>query len=223
MWIRRIGLAILLGISLQSFAQREDFRSWFSFELEGEVFDLIDFGITPELRLEDNSRRLGELLNELELSVPVTKFLRIGTAYRYAAELDKEEGQVNVHRFMVYGKLQEDFGPFEIDYRAKYQREYSAMYSSELGELPETCHRHRIGVDFEKKGWDITPGFSAEMFFMLRPYRESEQNKLRLTAELQYKITKDLDIKLAYKYQKEFLENNPMTSHILCLGLQYEL
>jgi hypothetical protein len=61
------------------------------------------------------------------------------------------------------------------------------------------------------------------MFFTINPGWMSYQQKLRLTAGAKYRLTKKINIGLAYKFQTEYYENNPLTSHILSTSLEFEL
>ncbi len=217
---------LLLQIIICSFSiygQKEDFRTWINLELEGELFDLVDFSIAPELRLWDNSNRLDGILGEIDLSVPVTKFLRLGTYYRYELDQDRRAEYNKVHRIAAYAELDERIGDLRMEYRAMYQREYTNIHTDNLGWMPVSVHRHKITLKYRQKGWDITPGISAEGFFMLNPKWNNSQEKLRLTAGVRYRLTKKINLGIDYKYQQEFYERNPLTSHIISIGADFEL
>ena len=218
MLLRYILLLQIFLCSFSIYGQQEDFRTWINVELEGELFNLVDFSVTPELRLCDNSTRLDGILGEIDLSVPVTKFLRLGTYYRY--ELDQNR---RTHRFAAYAELDEKIGDLRMKYRAMYQREYTNIHTDNQGWIPVSVHRHKITLKYRRKGWDITPGISVEGFFMLNPKWNNSQEKLRLTAGVRYRFTKKINLGIDYKYQKEFYERNPLTSHIISIGADFRL
>ncbi len=223
--LRKYGIIFLLIILFSQYAktQREDFRTWISFELEGELFNLIDFSLTPEFRLWDNSRRFEGILGEVDISVPLTKFFRLGTDYRYQIDRNRQNQYHNINRFGAYAELDHKIRGFRLEYRARYYQEYTDIRTSELGLIPQSMHRHKFTLKYRQKGWDITPGIAAEWFFMITPGWIDYQEKFRVTAGIRYRLTKDINLGLKYKYQKEFFENNPLTSHILSLGMEYEL
>ncbi len=214
---------IFLLVPFLAKAQQEDFRTRYNFELEGELFNLVDFTVSPELRLWDNSTRLESVLASTALSVPVTKFLRLGVRYRYQTDYVREDYTKYIHRYGLWAEFDYRIERLRMAYRAIYQNEYTNFNRSEDGRIPKIVHRHKISFKYRGKGWDITPMLAAEMFFIIRPKEISYQQKLRLTAGFQYRITKDLNINLSYKYQQEYYENNPLTSHIISTGIEYEL
>ena len=212
-----------LTFSFGVYSQQEDFRTWINVELEGELFNLIDFSLTPEVRLWDNSTRLDGILGEVDLSVPATKFFRPGLYYRYELDHDRRNKYNNTNRFGIYAILDERIGRLRMAYRAMYQREYTNIHTEESGWIPVSVHRHKITLKYRKKGWDITPGVSVEGFFTLNPKQNTNQEKIRLTAGFRYKLTKKIDLGIDYKYQQEFYESNPLISHIISIGANFEL
>ncbi|MBA7542676.1 hypothetical protein ES705_35000 [subsurface metagenome] len=203
--------------------QREDFRTWYNLQLEGELFNLIDFTITPELRLWDNSSRLESILGEVDLSSPLTKFFRLGGLYRYQVDYARKDINMHIHRLSLYGELDYRIERLRMAYRGMYQHEYINYNTSENGKIPETLHRHKVSFKYRRKGWDIIPVVAGEFFFTIKPERIDYEQKLRITAGFQYRLTKDININLHYKYQIEYFENNPLSAHIISTGIEYEL
>ncbi|MGD2034866.1 MAG: DUF2490 domain-containing protein [Bacteroidales bacterium] len=218
-----IRLLLFLVLPVASYSQETDFRTWYEFELEGEVFNLVDFSVSPGVRLWDNSTRLESILGSTDVSVPVTKFLRLGVRYRYEMDYKREDYTRYKHRYGLYAELDYRIERLRMAYRAIYQNEYTNFNRSEDGRIPETQHRHKVSFKYRRKGWDIAPLLAAEMFFTVRPKDISYQWRLRIITGVQYRLTKDINISLQYRYQQEYYENNPLTSHILCTGIEYEL
>jgi hypothetical protein len=214
-------ILLLFSVSVQ--AQKKDFRTWYSVEIEGEGFNLIDYSITPELRLWDNSSRFEGFLAEADVSVPVIKILRFGLNYRYQTDFEKENHIRQTNRFGIYAEASQKLQDFKFTYRALYLREYTDMYNSEKGFIPLVQHRHKISVKYRRKKWKIEPSVSAEMFFTLNPEWIASQEKLRVTAEVQYAFSKKLKLGLGYKYQQEYYETNPLTSHIVSLEFDIKI
>jgi len=214
---------LLIASLVQINAQRNDFRSWINFELEGELFNLIDFSIIPEVRLWDNSTRFEGFLTEVDASVPLTKFFRLGTEYRYQIDRDRVYNLDIINRFGIYAELDHRIGDLRMAYRAMYLQEYTNIYTRELGLIPESIHRHKVTLRYRNKKWHLAPGISAEWFFTLAPSWVNYQEKLRLTAGVQYRLTNKINLGIDYKYQQEFYENNPLSSHIFCVGAEYRL
>jgi hypothetical protein len=222
--IRRYKLIlILLVLSLNAHGQQKDFRSWFTIGVGGELFNLLDVSVTPEVRLWDNSSRLEGFLTEVDASVPVFKFLRFGFNYRYQADFENPEQVSHTNRYGIYGQASKNFGDFKVSYRAFYHQEYTDMNTSELGKVPFVQHRHKISLKYGKKDWKLSPAVSAEMFYTISPAWDAFQERLRLSAGIDYEISEILEAGIGYKFQQEFYERNPLSSHILSLGLKVNL
>lgn len=221
MVLKKLALLSLLFIAASSFSQETDFQSWISIDLKGEIFNKLDISLSPEVRTQDNSTRVKTMLCEIDLSVPLIKYFRIGGIYR--PELDVSgEYPSRVNRFCIYGEANYKLDRFRFNYRGIYQQEYKDYNRSENGHISFNQHRHKIGVKYNIKNSKITPSASAEMFFTLRPYEKEGQKKLRISIGAEYSFNKKLSCYLGYKYQKEFQVNNPETAHILNLSLSYE-
>lgn len=214
---------ILLALPLVVHGQEKDFRSWFTLGIEGELFNLLDLSVTPEIRLWDNSSRLEGFLAEADASVPVFKFLRFGLNYRYQADFENPEWTRNTNRYGIYGQASKKFSDLKISYRALYHQEYTDLNTSENGKIPLAQHRHKISIKYNNKDWKLSPSVSAEMFYTISPAYAAFEEKLRISAGIDYKISKLLEAGVGYKFQQEFYESNPLTSHILCLEVKIKL
>jgi hypothetical protein len=214
---------LILIIPITLCGQEKDFNTWLSLGLKGELFNRIDFVVTPELRLLDNSTRIEAALCELEVTVPLYKYFQFGVAYRAQLDVSDQDYTKRINRFGVFAGVDYKVKRFRIAYRAIYHQEYTNMNSSELGDIPEAQHRHKISLKYDKKKWQIKPYASAEMFFTLKPAWNNQQRKLRTTLGIQYIINKNLSASVAYKFQQEYFKNNPSIAHILSIGLVYEL
>ncbi len=218
--IRKIAISVFtLALSITLWGQQQDLRSWYTIGLETELFNLIDVSLVPEVRLWDNSSRFEGFLAEADVSAPVLKLFRFGLNYRYQADFEKPDRTRQTNRYGIYGEVSHKLAGFKFTYRALYHREYTDMKSSELGYIPLAQHRHKITVRYKTKDWKISPAVSAEMFYTLSPEWAAYEEKLRLSGGIKYEITKFLEAEIGYKYQQEFYESNPLTSHILCAGL----
>jgi hypothetical protein len=222
--IRNINVyIILLALSMSLQAQQKDFRMWYTIGIEGKLINLIDVALIPELRLRDNSSRFEGILTEADASIPVFNILRFGLNYRYQADFEREDQVSQTNRFGIYAEAGKKIQGFRLSYRVLYHQEYTDINNSELGKIPVLQHRHKISLKYSKKKWKISPSISAEMFFTLRPEWIASQEKLRLSAGIQYALTKKLNLGLGYKFQQEYFESNPLSIHIVSFELNLNL
>lgn len=224
--MKRFGVSVVFLLFLMCgfmSAQKQDFQSWWRFELNGEIHNLIDFEVSPEMRLTRNSSDFRSIHIDFDFSVPVSKFFRLGGQYRFQQKYYIQNYTYLVNRFGVYGKLDYKIHRLRLDYRALYQWEFIGMNTRELGYIPFQEHRHKLSASYYRKRWDLRPKVSCEFFFLHKPEFVLSTKKYRLSAGFSYKISKNLDWDISYKYQNEFFETNPLRAHIVAMRFNYGL
>lgn len=221
----RIGFSIVVFVFIWSGniqAQRQDLQSWWRFEFDGELLDLIDFEISPEMRFNRNSSNFRSIHTDFDLSVPITKYFRLGGNYRIQKKLVQNYSYL-VNRFGTYGKIDYRIRRLRLDYRAMYQWEFIGRNTRELGHIPLQEHRHKIAATYYRKRWDLRPKISYEFFFLHKPDFILSSKKYRISIGVSYRISKNLDWDISYKYQNEFYVNDPQKSHIIAMRFSYGL
>lgn len=218
---KRLLIVLLLLLSIKSFAQREDFRTWWAAELRGELLNSIDFKLSPEVRFFDNSTRTSSYIFDADLSHPFLDYFRAGGQYRY--ERTKVGTEYNINRLGLYLKARYKIDRFRFGYRAMYHWEYIGINTRETGYIPEEYHRHKLWLSYYRKKWDLRPEIAAEYFSNRVPVSTAYEQKFRFTAGVDYKINKEMSLSFAYKIQKEYFANNPLTAHMLATKFTFEL
>lgn len=213
--------AILFALTVS--AQRQDFQTWWTASLEGEIFNKLDFEISPQVRLFQNSSSLKSAIMDFELSYPLTKFFRVGGKYRFQNKYYYNELNYLANRFSAYGQLNYKIKRFRLRYRGMYQVEYVGLNTREYGDIPFHEHRHKFSVSYFKKKWDIRPVLATEFFFVRKPEFILSEKKYRLTAGASYKINKSFDVGLYYRFQHEFFANNPWDVHVISTKIGFSL
>jgi hypothetical protein len=148
------------------FCQESDFQTWFNVELSGRFFKKVDYSIAPEIRTWDNSSRVETILCEVALSVPVAKNFDFGLIYR--PSLNKTEVYTHKsNRYCLFADAVYKIERFRFSYRGIYQQEFTDYNTSENGHIPDIQHRHKIGIKYNPKKWNMIAFISSEAFFIL--------------------------------------------------------
>lgn len=219
--LKRLLILSFLAITISSFAQREDFRTWWAAELRGELLNQVDFKVTPEVRFFDNSSRMSSFLTDLDVSTPFLDYFRAGGQYRFERINTKNAYLGN--RFGVYLKVRYKIDRFRLGYRAMYHWEFVGINTSENGNIPDEYHRHKFSLSYYRKRWDLRPAVSVEYFSNRIPVESAYEQKFRFSAGLDYKLNKKMNLSLSYKYQKEYFANNPLAANIIATKITFEL
>jgi hypothetical protein len=219
---KRFALLFALGIcTIGAFGQQKDFQTWWAVGLNTKLFDKLDLGITPEVRLTNNSSFVRSLISEFDVSYPVTKFLSLGGQYRFQQKNYIDNTSYLVNRYGVYAKIDFKIDKFRFNYRALFQTEYEGLNHKEDGNIPLYEQRHKIAVSYYKKKWDLRPEMSYELFFLTKPNFWLSQFTSRFCIGLEYAINKSMSVSMGYKLQRVYFDNDYLTAHIIAAGFNY--
>ncbi|HBH50051.1 MAG TPA: hypothetical protein DDX98_15510 [Bacteroidales bacterium] len=221
MYCRIIILLLVTSFSIFSRAQDKDFRTWWGVQIEGELFDAIDYKVNPEVRYYQNSTKLITVLSDFDVSYPFLKYFRVGGQYRIEKLQVREEYAIN--RFGIYLKTRYKIKRFRLQYRAMYHWEYRGINTREAGNIPDEYHRHRFMLKYYRKKWDLRPEIAIEYFVNPQQSASIYEQKLRLSAGLEYRFNKHFSLSVAYKYQEEYFVESPLNAYILATKLTYRL
>lgn len=219
----RPGIIVLLSIlmGLCTYAQRKDFQTWWSVEVGTELFKKIELSVSPEIRLESNSRYLRNSLIEFDARYQLHKYFHFGGMYRFELEQNDEGYTSKINRYVTYGLVRYRINRFRIRYRGAMQWEYTDYNTSEYGYIPAILHRHKLLLRYPIRKSDFIPFAAAEGFFTIKPIDKREETKLRIIVGFDYDLPKGMELQFNYKFQHEFYENNPYITSIL--GFKYSI
>ncbi len=214
-------ILVLFHLTVLLFGQTSDFRTWTGINIDGEIVKDLEFQVTSELRLDENSSMYQSLVNDLRIQYDVAKFLDAGIIYRHSVKYNLRDGYYHSNRFSGFLSFRYDIKRLRFNYRALYEEEYSRIYSSENGMIPERMHRHKFGAKYNIRKNPITPEISSELFFVMDKNEPDFLGMFRINAGASYRINKHWRLKILYRYQHEVNVNNPSTSHILNPNIEY--
>lgn len=204
-------------------AQYSAFQTWIAAELNGELFNKLDYSVSPEARITIDNPNRRSIHAELDLSTRVTGFFKVGGQYRIQQKNYIEDYSYLVNRYGLYGRFNTRIDKLRIAYRAMYQWEYVGYNQRENGNIPLQEQRHKLSLSYYKKKWELRPETSIELFFVTKPEYVYQTFKYRFSAGFEYDLTKEIDLGISYKLQQEYFEPNPATAHILALKFSYSL
>jgi|WetSurMetagenome_2_1015567.scaffolds.fasta_scaffold127245_2 hypothetical protein len=205
-----IFLVLFFLVILQINAKTKKFGTWINAEITKDIFKKLEFGIKPELRLQDNFA-VDEYLVEGELVYKPVKFLRLGAAYRFSQEM-KKSSTLTTHRFSFYSLAKKDWRRLEGSFRFCFSN------YSEMDEETQKSNyfRYRLKFSYDLKNSRFMPFTSYELFHSLT---EKILDKSRFDIGSNFRISNKSTIGVYYRLQSYF--NRKDAIHIL--GLSYSL
>ncbi|HTF81867.1 MAG TPA: DUF2490 domain-containing protein, partial [Cytophagales bacterium] len=147
-------------------------------------------------------------------------WLGLGLGYRYSGRKNTEGYFENRNRFNVDLELKRKFfGMLVLQPRVRYQRQYTALQTSEMGMVPRDFLRYKLvaSLDLDRK---YEPYLSAELYYQMQ-YDEKEFNRVRYEIGTHYKFNKHHRITLFFLHQRAFNEPDPMRQYITGLAYKY--
>ncbi|MCC7301351.1 MAG: DUF2490 domain-containing protein [Bacteroidia bacterium] len=182
----------------------------FSLELSAEL--------TEELRFNENISELGTHFTDMGVSYKLLKGLvRPSFHYRFVHKRRVDDTYSKRHRWYFDLALRKKAGPFDLSIRSRYQSQYTDVFVSEDGVVPDLTWRNKITVRFdtEKK---LVPYISAELFTNIR---NRINENVRFSAGLGYKLNNMHEFGAFFMHQREFNVTNPYWDYIW--GLNYSV
>ncbi|WP_289053585.1 DUF2490 domain-containing protein [Carboxylicivirga marina] len=204
-------------------AQQQDFHTWYNVTIKGELFKNVSYEIEPELRLFDNSGRLGSVLADIKLFKPIIKKNGIGIIYRYQTDFYNPDYNARIHRWGVFTRLRKKIGKLKCSYRAQLLAEYENYKTTRNGMVPQMEHRHKLAAKWEGKNWIVNPGMGVEYFFSIGSFDNHGKWKRRITLSIEHELTKNTSLLLAYKRHNKFNVSDPNVVNILLMGIEFKI
>ena len=217
-------LTFMIGLLFCSpvMSQVKDAGLWTSAGFEIKVVKKLTASISEEVRFNENISEVGMIITDFGITYKYNKYFQFALGYRYSQKRKVEDYYSVRHRFNVDIRYEKKIKPFQIQYRIRFQDQYSDIGHASDGGIPEYSLRNKLvlSLDMDKS---YSPYISLELFSPLNYPRFSALNEIRTTAGVEYKFSKHHKMDLFYMIQKEVNVSNPETVFVIGLGYFYKL
>ena len=198
----------------------DDAGLWASVTVEKKITLKMSAYISEEVRLNENVSEAGTVFTEAGLSYKIIKNLTASAAYRYIQKRKVDDFYSLRHRGIFSLSYKIKIKKVELTVRERYQFQYTDLYSSDDGVIPEAYLRSKLTVKYNSQK-KYTPYLSAELFTQLNKLNVDEFDNARYIAGVDYKFNKQHAIDLFYLINREFNVNNPVTDYVSGIGYTY--
>jgi hypothetical protein len=218
--IRSNLLLLCLIWSAYGFGQFKDAGLWTSFSLKGDINKKLSFGITPELRLNENISQVARAFVDYGAQYKLHKYLFATATWR--------GGQANTGEyFETRRRLQLGLGTrhktdlFAFSFQSRWQLS-SNPNRAETDIDFTTTWRNKIAVKYTAvKKTDFSTSF--ELFHREGRVSTLELTDWRWTASVERKINKRNFIEIGYLIQKNIVESPQEIDYVVLLSYTVEL
>ena len=197
------------------FGQEKDNQSWNTISVDKEISNKINISIKESFRVGENYSFLYKYFTDTRLKYNYNNNISLAIGFRYINEREEDDLDIlkeKKYRYYTDFSVKKSIDRTRISLRNRFQRQGdSTEYKNTI--------RQKISINYDIKKSKIKPITSVEYF-----YRKDEKiNKIRFSLGLEYPITKQLELYLGYRKQKETKGNNPLTINIIELKLNYNI
>ena len=211
---------VFSGITASS--QVNDAGLWLSANVEKKIYRSFSVTFTEEVRMNENITEIGAIFSDLGLSYKFLKRFRVSANVRYINKRRLDDSYDNRIRYYFDLSYREKVNPVIFLFRVRLQSQYTDIFSSPDGKIPDKYARTKLTVklDLNKR---MEPYLYAESFFLLNDPNGMLFNGTRYCAGIEYSFSKHHMVDIFYMIQKEYQVNNPEMDFIIGIGYYFTL
>jgi hypothetical protein len=217
--IRRIYLVLFcFGLSMVALAQEKDFGIWYGVSAEHKLGKKFELDLSTDVRTYKNASKIELAYLEGGLSYDLSKYFSTTASYRLTKSIENDDAYYYQHKFFLefQGKLPVNNLIFTGS--ARFQaRTKTYIKDSEDGNA-DYSGKLRLKALYKTSSF-LRPYVYSEVFLPMF----SDQNgagKVRYSAGMEFRITKNNSIETEYIYQRDYL---PHLSDMNIISLNYNI
>ncbi|MCX6244393.1 MAG: DUF2490 domain-containing protein [Bacteroidetes bacterium] len=200
------------------FAQVNDAQLWTSLNIEKKITPVLSAHFTEEVRLNENITEVGTIFSDFSLSYRLGKRFKIAAGYRFSNQRNVDDSYDKRHRYYFDLGYREKVKPVTFLLRTRFQSEYSNIYSSEDGFVPDNHARVKLTLKFDLNR-KFVPYIEGESFFRLNRIVYGSFDQLRLCGGIEYTFNRMHMVDVHYLFRKEYNVKHPETDYVV--GISY--
>lgn len=202
--------------------QVNDAGLWASANLSKKISSDFRLTLTEEVRLFENFSEVGAFLTEIGGEYRLSKSFDVGVGYRFTNKKQLDDTYSKRHRYFFSVDYKRKDKRITTGVRVKYLSQYSDIYSSEDGSVPKNYLRSKLGFKYDTNK-KYTPFITGEMFFHVNNPEGWLFDNYRISAGIEYDLTKRSQVEIRYLINKEIQVYDPWTLYVFAISWNYKL
>jgi hypothetical protein len=198
-------------------AQVNDAGLWLSLNAEKKITPVLSATLSQEFRMNENICELGTFFTDAGITYKFGKIIKASVNYRFTNKRNLDDSYSKRHRYYVDLTARKKFKPLVLSFRTRFQSQYTDVFCSPEGKIPEYYSRNKMVVkfDLDKK---FTPYLYTELFSPVFSGEGLYIDNARYCAGIEYQKNRMHGFDFFYMIQKEYNVNNPQCDYIIGMG-----
>jgi hypothetical protein len=215
-------LLFLTFSGMITWSQENDAGMWLSLNVEKKITPAFSLNFSEEVRMYENITEVGIIFSDIGLAYKFGTRFRISANYRFINKKRLDDSYDNRQRYYFDFTYREKVTPLIIMFRVRFQSQYTDIFTSPEGKIPEYYSRTKLTLklDIDKR---IKPYLYAESFFKLGNPEGILFDGIRYCAGIEFSFNRLHMVDLFYMIQRQFNVNNPETDFIVGIGYYFTL
>lgn len=215
-------IAVLLISPVVVSGQYQDFRSWWNIDLSKDITSGLKAGLKVSQRFNENSLRYDRSLATLGLEYEALKNLTFEGACRYIILKNRDEF---ISKYRLHGSASYDikYNAFTFKFRDQLQYGFDKMNSLNDYYFNTLTNRMRIQTNYNIFASPASLYASYEYYIDFSSVYGILPSAYRVKLGLEWALSTKSDLDLSYTLEKELNIKNPLQSHIISIGFNYNL
>ena len=220
---RLIGIFLLLVVdNLQPLfvcGQENDFQLWGDLSASYKISSKIGIQGELGLRTRENTQLLKQYYAETGVNYQISKRFDALINYRFTDY--HVLGKTSIHRLSADLSYDNKWKRFAYKIRVRYQQEW--FLSNYSNEYSEQLIRTKLSVKYNIKKTKLEPFLGIEHFLGLNGKNAFLSTALRISAGVDYPVSKKSGISVAWLVDKELVKSVPTTAFAISVGYKIKL
>lgn len=212
--LRLLVWVIVTSIPASVFCQSDGFGIWYGISAEHKLIKKLDLKLSSDLRTFNNASQVDQAFIEGGLAYKLNDFLSTAGSYRFTGKLEDDSRYHIRHKWFAEIKGSLPFNDFTFSARLMLQIMKRTYYEDEDDEIPDYAGRMKLKATYNTPKFPLNPFLYVETFTPLFTKSEELIDKERLSAGLEYKISKKHAIETGYILERNSSPQK-VSSHII--------
>jgi hypothetical protein len=200
---------------------------WENIYLEKKFTSKWNVHLNHEGRMNQNITNFYYAYADVGITYKFTKHIKVMADYVWLEKIPQKSSFWSIrHQGYAAIVFKQKIGSFAISDRTMAQVQYSDVYSSEKGMLPDYRLRNKLTVKYNNNS-RYTYYIAAEIYYKVNSYYkvnlpQGEQvDRMRYFAGTFYEINKMNKVELYYLYENNFNINKPTNNFVIGIGFAH--